>query len=65
MTDQVALTISVVEAGRRLGLGRDSAYAAAREGKIPVIKFGRLCRVPIRALERMLEQASAEQKPAA
>jgi hypothetical protein len=57
------LTISVPEAGKRyFGLGRNSAYAAAERGEIPTIKIGRLLRVPVRALERMLDQAGA--KPA-
>ena len=53
------LTISVPEAGRRfLGLSRNGSYAAASRGEIPVIRIGRLLRVPVRALERMLERAS-------
>jgi excisionase family DNA binding protein len=48
------LTCSVPEAGRILGIGRDTAYQAAREGKLPVIRIGRLVRVPLAALERMV-----------
>ena len=52
------LTISVPEAGRRfLGLSRNGSYAAASRGEIPVIKIGRLLRVPVRALEQMLDRA--------
>lgn len=51
-------TMSVQEAGKFLGIGRDAAYEAARSGQIPVIRFGRLIRVPVGALERMLEAAS-------
>jgi excisionase family DNA binding protein len=50
-------TYSVVEAGRLLGLGRSSAYAAARRREIPVLRFGQLLRVPKAALDRMLEKA--------
>jgi excisionase family DNA binding protein len=50
-------TISVEEAGRILGVGRNSAYEAVRRGEIPVIKIGKLLRVPVVALERMLEEA--------
>jgi excisionase family DNA binding protein len=53
------LTCSVIEAGKRLGLSRNSAYHAAANGQIPVIRFGRVLRVPIAALERMVDQAGA------
>jgi hypothetical protein len=49
------LTISVPEAGRRLGLGRNASYEAARRGEIPVLKFGKKLVVPIVALARKLE----------
>jgi hypothetical protein len=59
--NQQELTISVQEAGRRyFGLGKNSAYAAAANGQIPVIRIGRLLRVPVRALERMLDGAGAK-----
>ena len=48
-------TLSVPEAGKWLGIGRNAAYEAARRGEIPTIKIGRLLRVPIVALERKLE----------
>ena len=49
-------TISVPEAGKLyLGLSRNSAYAAAKRGEIPTIKVGRLQRVPVRAMEAMLD----------
>jgi hypothetical protein len=55
MTDEI-LTISVPEAGRRFfGLSRNGSYAAAVRGEIPTIRIGRLKRVPVRALERMLD----------
>ena len=56
-------TISVPEAGRLyLGIGRDSAYEAARRGQLPVIRVGRLLRVPVVALERMLAEAGKDRK---
>jgi hypothetical protein len=56
MTHEKALTISVPEAGRHyFGLSRNAAYAAAERGDIPTIKIGRLLKVPVRALELMLE----------
>jgi len=52
-------TMSVPEAGRRyFDLGRNAAYEAARRGDIPTIRIGRLLRVPVVALERMLDRAS-------
>lgn len=56
-----AMTISVPEAGKRyFGLSRNAAYAAAERGEIPTIKIGRLLRVPVRALETMLNEAKAQ-----
>jgi excisionase family DNA binding protein len=54
------LTCSVPEAGRRLEVGRDSAYRAAACGEIPTIKIGKLLRVPVAALDRLLDQVSAD-----
>ena len=55
MADEI-LTISVPEAGRRyFGLSRNGSYAAAARGEIPTIKVGRLSRVPVRAMERLLD----------
>jgi len=52
-------TISVPEAGRRyFDLSRNGSYTAAARGDIPTIKVGRLLRVPVRALERMLDKRS-------
>jgi hypothetical protein len=57
-----ALTISVPEAGERyFGLCRNAAYDAAARGEIPTIRIGRLLRVPVRALERMLDGACQRQ----
>jgi Helix-turn-helix domain len=56
MSEDAVLTISVPEAGKRyFNLSRNAAYAAAERGEIPTIRIGRLLRVPIRALERMLD----------
>ena len=49
-------TISVPEAGKvYFGMGRNASYAAAKNGDIPSIKIGGLLRVPVRALEQMLD----------
>ena len=55
--DEDELTISVPEAGRRLGLGKNASYEAARRGELPVLRFGRKLRVPIVAFERLLADA--------
>ena len=47
-------TYSVPEAGRRVGLGRNASYEAARRGELPTLRFGRKLRVPRAALEKML-----------
>jgi excisionase family DNA binding protein len=54
-----ARTISVPLAGARyLGLSRGAAYRAAAEGVIPTIRVGRLLKVPISAMEKLLESAA-------
>ena len=50
-------TMTVEEAGRLLGLGRNGAYEAAARGDIPIIRIGRRLLVPKAAFDRMLEQA--------
>jgi len=55
--EQPPKTLSVPEAGRWLGIGRNASYEAARRGDLPVIRIGRLLRVPVGALEKMLDRA--------
>jgi hypothetical protein len=51
-------TLSVPNAGKKyFDLGRGAAYAAAARGDIPTIRVGRKLRVPIVAMERLLERA--------
>ena len=58
MSEDSPLTMSVPEAGRRyFGLSRNGSYDAAARGDIPPIKIGRLLRVPVRLMERMLDRA--------
>jgi excisionase family DNA binding protein len=47
-------TVSVEDAGVWLGLGRSSAYEAARRGEIPILRFGRTLRVPTARLRVLL-----------
>ncbi|WP_336488831.1 excisionase family DNA-binding protein [Methylobacterium nigriterrae] len=58
-------TITVEEAGRRLGVSRGSAYEAVRRGEIPTIRIGRLLLVPLPAFERLLDQPDRTQRGAA
>jgi hypothetical protein len=62
--NEAPLTMSVPEAGEKyFGLSRNGSYDAATRGDIPTIRIGRLLRVPVRALEAMLDRATT--KPAA
>ena len=57
-----AYTIPAPEAGKKyFGLSRNASYAAAARGDIPTIKIGKLLRVPVRALEAMLDKATSSQ----
>ena len=55
--DTLPPTISVTEAGQILGIGRASAYAAARAGELPSLRIGRRLVVPTARLRQMLEAA--------
>jgi excisionase family DNA binding protein len=56
-----SLTISVPEAGRRyFGLSRGASYQAAERGEIPTVRVGRLLRVPVAAMDRILASALAK-----
>jgi excisionase family DNA binding protein len=56
--------LTVPEAGRQLGLGRNASYEAAKRGDLPTIKIGKLIRVPKAALLAMLERSPKETTPA-
>jgi excisionase family DNA binding protein len=53
-------TLSVPEAGKQLGLGKNGSYAAAARGEIPVLRFGSRLRVPVVAFEQMLSEAGSK-----
>ena len=57
---EIQLTITVPEAARRLGIGRSAAYQAVALKQIPAVRIGRLLRVPVRALDRMLDAATRD-----
>jgi excisionase family DNA binding protein len=54
------LTMSVPEAGKMVSLAKNAAYAAARAGQIPTLRFGRKLRVPKAKFLKMLSDGSAE-----
>jgi hypothetical protein len=54
--------MTVVEAGAKLGLSRNASYVAAARGDLPVLKIGRLLKVPHAAFNKMLEEASSRTK---
>jgi len=55
-------TLSVEQAAKYLGIGRNLAYAAVRAGTIPHIRLNKNGKilVPIVALERLLEAGGTE-----
>jgi excisionase family DNA binding protein len=52
--DSERRTFSVEEAGRILGISRQSAYTYASNGILPVIRLGNRLLVPKAALEKLL-----------
>jgi hypothetical protein len=50
----------VPEAGEHyFAMGKNASYEAAMRGDIPTVRIGKLLRVPIRAMEKMLDQAGS------
>jgi excisionase family DNA binding protein len=50
------LLVSVREAARLLGIGRDACYALIHERRLPNVKIGRRILIPRQALERWVAQ---------
>jgi len=50
-------TVRIDEAAAFLGIGRNSAYKAAKTGQIPSVRIGGIILVPRSALETMLRKA--------
>ena len=53
----VRRTMTIGEAAKVLGVSKNKAYLAARDGQIPTIRLGKRLLVPLVALERMLADA--------
>lgn len=49
--------MTIGETARRLGIGINQAYTAAKTGQIPVVRIGKRFLVPAAALEAMLAKA--------
>jgi excisionase family DNA binding protein len=50
------LCITVPEAAAMLSLSRNFGYELVRQGKLPVVRFGKRLPIPTAALEKMLEE---------
>jgi hypothetical protein len=62
VSTELPKTMTVPDAGRMyFDMSRNASYDAAKRGDIPTIKVGKLLRVPVRALERMLDQPKTTQ----
>ena len=57
------LTVNIEEAAAILGISRNGAYSAAREGTLPTIRIGKRLLVPKGALDRLLAGTDQNQKP--
>ena len=54
-------TLSVPEAGEiYFGMSKQASYEAVKRGVIPVIRLGRSLRVPVKALDAMLDAAAKQ-----
>lgn len=53
---KAALTVSIPEAAKLLGISRNLAYLAAARGEIPTLKVGRRVLVPRAALDEVLSR---------
>jgi excisionase family DNA binding protein len=55
-----ALTYTVPQFAKMLGIGRSQGYEAARRGEIPVIRIGSGYRVPKALGDRMLGKGASD-----
>ncbi|HWZ38259.1 MAG TPA: excisionase family DNA-binding protein [Bradyrhizobium sp.] len=65
MSKKCEKTITVEEAGRRyFGISGPTSYAAVKRGEIPVIRIGRLLKVPVAAMEELMLQPGSKKAAA-
>lgn len=62
MTDR--LLVGAREAAQLLGIGRDTAYALIREGRLPAVRIGRRILVPRAALQRWIDEETSRGRAA-
>ena len=55
----VSRTMTVTEAARVLGISRTTAYECVHTGDLPALRLGGRIVVPTKAIEDLLERASA------
>lgn len=55
------LCIKVEEAAKMLGISRNFAYELVKQGKLPVIQFGKRKLIPKAALVKMLEKGACNE----
>ena len=51
----VALTVTVREAAKLLGIGRNLTYEAVKRGEIPSIRIGERILIPRAGIEKLLK----------
>jgi len=56
----ITQTLTPVEAGKVLGVGRNVAYRLIHEGTIPALRLGKKLRVPVAALEALLQNPTGK-----
>ena len=56
------ISISIVEAARRAGVGRSSIYEAINRGELPIRKCGRRSLVLVRDLKSWIESLPSLQR---
>jgi excisionase family DNA binding protein len=61
--DTERLTFTIAETAKKLGIGKNQAYEAARCGEIPTIRIGKRILVPKAALDRMLLPSTGQSRP--
>jgi excisionase family DNA binding protein len=52
---QPTKTLSVAEAAEMLGISRWNAYERIKQNELPVLRFGRIIRVPRATVDSMLQ----------
>ena len=53
-----AEVLTAAEAAELLRISVKTVYKAVENGQLPVLRFGRIIRIPVHALERMLDEST-------